>query len=95
MCSFGNKGEVCMKLKDAVAKRLKELLEEKKITQYALSKISKVPQSTISTILNGNIKTVKLSTVFELCVGLNIEISEFFSKDYLKAKNIEQEEIVK
>lgn len=84
-----------MKLKDAVAKRLKELLEEKKITQYALSKISKVPQSTISTILNGNIKTVKLSTVFELCVGLNIEISEFFNKDYLKAKNIEQEEIVK
>lgn len=84
-----------MKLKDAVAKRLKELLEEKKITQYALSKISKVPQSTISTILNGNIKTVKLSTIFELCVGLNIEIVEFFSKDYLKAKNIEQEEIVK
>lgn len=79
-----------MNLKNAVAKRLKELLDEKQMTQYALSKKSGVPQSTISTILNGDIKTVKLSTMHELCEGLEVELADFFDKEYLKIKNLEK-----
>ena len=79
-----------MNLKNAVAKRLKELLDEKQMTQYALSKKSGVPQSTISTILNGDIKTVKLSTMHELCEGLEVELTDFFGKEYLKFKNLEK-----
>lgn len=79
-----------MNLKNAVAKRLKELLDEKQMTQYALSKKSGVPQSTISTILNGDIKTVKLSTMHELCEGLEVELADFFGKEYLKIKNLEK-----
>lgn len=77
-----------MKLKDAVAKRIKEIIKEKGITQYELFKMTGVPQSTISTILKNETKTVKLSTIYEICSGLEIELSEFFNSDYLKLANI-------
>ena len=78
-----------MKLQEAVAKRLKDLLAEKGISQYTLFKISGVPQSTISTILNGAIKTIKLSTLHEICSGMGMDIYEFFNVEYLKNINIE------
>ena len=77
-----------MNLTEAVAKRLKEILKEKGMTQYALFKKTGVPQSTISTILSGSVKTIKLSTIFEICEGLEMEISEFFDKNFLKRKAI-------
>lgn len=78
-----------MKLKDAIAKRIKEILKINNISQYELFKRSGVPQSTISTILNSEIKTVKLSTIYEICSGLEIELDYFFDCDYLKMKNLE------
>lgn len=78
-----------MKLKDAIAKRIKEIIKEKGITQYQLFKQSGVPQSTISTILNSETKSVKISTIFEICDGLNIELSEFFDCDYMKTNNLD------
>ena len=79
-----------MNLKEAVAKRLKEILIEQGLTQYALFKKSGVPQSTISTILNGDIKTIKLSTLHELCLGLNIELSDFFDCENFKQENLKK-----
>lgn len=78
-----------MKLKDAIAKRIKEIIKTKGITQYQLFKQSGVPQSTISTILNSETKTTKISTIFEICDGLNIELSEFFDCDYMKTNNLD------
>lgn len=78
-----------MKFKDAIAKRIKEIIKEKGITQYQLFKQSGVPQSTISTILNSETKLVKISTIFEICDGLNIELSEFFDCDYMKTNNLD------
>lgn len=77
-----------MDLTESVAKRVKELLKEKGMTQYALFKKTGVPQSTISTLLTGNVKTIKLCTIYEICKGLDIELSEFFNKTYLKQKAI-------
>ncbi len=78
-----------MTLKVAIAKRIKELLNKNGITQYELYKRSGVPQSTISTILNSEIKTVRLSTLYDICSGLNIELSTFFDCDYLKLNCLE------
>ncbi len=78
-----------MLLKEAVAKRIKEIIKEKDITQYQLFKCSGVPQSTISTILNSETKTVKLSSIYDICSGFNIELSDFFDCNYLKLKNID------
>ena len=56
-----------MNLTEAVAKRVKEILKEKGMTQYALFKKTGVPQSTISTLLTGNVQTIKLCTIHEIC----------------------------
>lgn len=78
-----------MKLNQAISKRIKELLKDRNLTQYGLFKLTGVPQSTISTILKGDLQTVKLSTIYEICSGLNLEIDEFFNKDYFKLNNLE------
>ena len=76
-----------MKLKNAVIKRIKELLNGK--TQYELFKITGIPQSTISTLLKGETKTLQLSTLYAICSGLNIDFCDFFAPDYLKNKELE------
>jgi len=78
-----------MKLVKAMSKRIKEIIKQKGITQYELYKLSGVPQSTISTILKGELITIKLSSIYEICSGLNIEFSEFFDCSYLKLENID------
>ena len=77
-----------MLLKNCVAKRIKELLKKQNLTQYELFKLSGVAQSTISTILNSKTKTINLQTLYQICAGLNVEISEFFDCEYLKLNNI-------
>ena len=78
-----------MKLKDAFIKRLKSILKERGLTQYALFKLSGVPQSTISTILNSETKSISLRTIYEICSGLNIELSDLFDDEILKLENID------
>lgn len=78
-----------MTIVKACAKRIKDILDEKGLNQYKLYKQSGVPQSTISTILKGEIQTIKLSTIYDICASLNIELSEFFNCDYLKLQNLE------
>ena len=42
---------IMMCLKDAIAARLNEIIEEKQMSQYQVSMLSGVPQSTLSTPL--------------------------------------------
>jgi len=78
-----------MKLKQAVAIRIKELLKSRKLTQYELSQLSGLAESTISSALSSNTKTLTLSTLFDICASLNIELEEFFADDRLKINALE------
>lgn len=78
-----------MKLNKGISRRLREIKKERKLTQYQIFKLTGVPQSTISTILKGETKTLKLSTLYAICSGLDIEMSDFFDIDYLKLKDLE------
>lgn len=78
-----------MKLKQAVSSKILKILDERDMTKYDLSKISGVPQSTISTVLNSNTKSLNLSTLYDLCASLNIELSDFFNEDVFKIKNLD------
>lgn len=78
-----------MKLTNAISKRIKERLKEQNMTQYELFKRTGVPQSTISMILNNKVNSILISTIYQLCIGLDLEMSEFFNKPYLKLENIE------
>ncbi|MEG1806239.1 MAG: helix-turn-helix transcriptional regulator [Clostridia bacterium] len=78
-----------MKLNEAIAKRLGILMREHGLNQYQLFKASGVPQSTISTILAVQNKTIKLDTIYDLCGGFKIELLEFFNSDIFNSNNID------
>ena len=78
-----------MTLRQAVQKRLKELMNKKTISQYKLSKISGVPQSTINALLNSEFDSCKLSVVYQLSQYLCNGLNDFFNSELFLQKNIE------
>lgn len=78
-----------MQLNEAVSARLKELLQERDMTQYQLYMKSGVPKSSIGNIVNCAYDSVKLRLIHELCQGLNINISDFFDSSLFDESNLE------
>ena len=60
--------------------RIKYFLEEKNITEYKLSKLSGLSQSTISNIFIRNTAPT-IPTVEAICKGLGITMSQFFAEE--------------
>lgn len=73
-----------MKLNEAVSKRLLELLDERKMTQYQLYMKSGVPKSTIGNVINCSYDSVKLRIIHEMCQGMGIGIDTFFASPLFK-----------
>ncbi len=78
-----------MDTRKAVADRLLELCENKKLSINALARISAVPPSTLKNIINGGSQNAGIVTLKKLCDGLDISLFEFFNTDVFK--NLEQE----
>ena len=78
-----------MKTREAVAKRITELCQEKNLTVNGLANISAVPPSTLKNILYGVSKNPGVVTLKMLCDGLEITLDDFFDSDLFK--NLEQE----
>lgn len=78
-----------MQLNEAVSKRLRELLDERGMTQYQLYLKSGVPKSTIGNVINCTFDSVKLRIIHELCQGLEIDLCEFFASPIFKENNLE------
>lgn len=56
--------------------RIKQLIEEKNITLYTLSKLTGIDRIGISRILNNYTKDPRISTVAKLALALEIDINE-------------------
>lgn len=69
-----------MKLSDAIRKRIKFYLKEKKMNVWILCKMSGIPCSTISTFMSGKTELIKLDTLLHICEGFNITLGEFFTE---------------
>ncbi len=67
-----------MRLCDAIAQRVKNLLEERGLKQYALFKKGGIPRSTVSDVVNEKKKRVSTDTVYQICATLEISLKEFF-----------------
>ncbi|MDE6108132.1 MAG: helix-turn-helix transcriptional regulator [Oscillospiraceae bacterium] len=78
-----------MQLNEAIGKRLRELLEERDMTQYQLYKKSGVPKSTIGNIINCSYDSVKLRIIHEICQGFEINIYDFFHSPLFEESNLE------
>lgn len=78
-----------MQLNQAVRVRLSQLLQEKSMTQYQLFMKSGVPKSTINNVIHGNYTTMKLNILHELCQGLGISLSTFFTSPVFDEENLD------
>ncbi len=76
---------------DAVVKRIRELLVEKKMTQYRLEQLSGIQHGHMQWIMSGKSKTVTLSTVLLLANGFGITVVEFLDNDTFLFENLEVE----
>ncbi len=78
-----------MKLNEAVAQRLTELLAARNMTQYQLFTKSGVPRSTIGNVINCAYDSVKLRIIHELCFGFDISLAEFFDSPLFTKENLD------
>lgn len=63
----------------AVGKRIKQLLKERNMTTYRLEMETGILHTTMSNVINGKNQSVNLKTLMQICQGLKISLSEFFS----------------
>lgn len=68
-----------MSVKDAVAKRIVDLLNERNINVNQLAFISGVTASTVYSLLDEKRRNVSIVTVKKLCDGLEISLADFFT----------------
>ena len=68
-----------MNTKEAVAKRILELCEERSMAVNALATVSGVSPSTIYSMLNEKSKNPGVVSLKKLCDGFDITLGEFFS----------------
>lgn len=77
-----------MKLCEAIAKRLREIMKARKLTQYALSVKAGVSQSTISAVLRSLHENPSVTVLYEIVMGLDISLTEFFASPLFHYENI-------
>lgn len=77
-----------MKLAEAVGKRTKELLFEKKITQYRLVKITCLNEKTVSDIIKGKTNDIKFSTIYLIASAFNMSLQEFLDSPLFDMGNL-------
>lgn len=70
--------------------RIKELCQKNHITVYRLSKISGVPYSALSSMFKRNTSPC-FRTLFKICSGLNISLSDFFSEGDIATVHITED----
>ena len=78
-----------MNIANAIAKRISELLVEKNMTQYKLSKKTCLSQSTLTDLLHFRTKDINSSTVFLIASAFGMKLKEFYDSPLFDEENIE------
>ena len=58
------------------------------MTKYQLHLASGVPQSTLTSIKKKRSASAKVSTIYAICEGFNIELKEFFNSPLFEKDNV-------
>ena len=72
----------------AVALRIQELLEERKMTRYRLAMNSGVTHSTLKNIMLDSIGDNMLSTIILIAGGFDMTVSEFLDSPLFDEENL-------
>ena len=75
-----------MRLVDAVYARIVELANQADKSFYKVARDGCIPYSTIATMRRSH--TVKLSTLYGICEGLNTTLRDFFDSPLFAKENI-------
>ena len=78
-----------MTAKEAVAKRILQLCDERNIAVNALANISGVSPSTVYSMLNEKSQNPGVVSLQKLCDGMEISLRQFFDSELFD--NLEQE----
>ncbi len=70
-----------MNAKEAVAKRIVELCDEREITVNAVANKAGISPSTIYSMLNYKSNNPGIVSLHNICYGLDITLREFFNSD--------------
>ena len=70
-----------MDVKDMVAKRFKELCEERNMKINELANISGVTPSTAYSMMDKSRRDISIRTIKKFCDGLEITLGDFFSTE--------------
>ena len=73
-----------MDLQQAIKYRIIKLCQMQNVTVNGLAMLSGMPQSTVNSLIDGSSQNPKLLTILRLCLGLNIELKEFFDDPVFK-----------
>lgn len=81
-----------MTLNQAFAIRVKELLKEKKITQYKLCQLTGLYPSTMNYILHAKTKASNFKTMALIIRELGVSFTEFFNSSVFDLDNLDIED---
>jgi transcriptional regulator with XRE-family HTH domain len=73
-----------MDLQQAIKYRIIKLCQMQNVTVNGLAMLSGMPQSTVNSLIDGSSQNPKLLTILRLCLGLNMELKEFFDDPVFK-----------
>ena len=68
-----------MKLSVAIVQRINELMKKQNKTAYKVYIESAVPKTTLYDTLSGVKKRVSVAMLYDICLSLEITLSEFFN----------------
>lgn len=77
-----------MTLNNAVSKRIRNILKDKKMTQYRLEQNAGISHSTMSSFLNGRYKGCNLTTVVLIIRSFGMTVSEFFDDPIFESEEL-------
>ena len=78
-----------MKLNKAFALRVREILKEKKMTQYKLAQQTGLYHSTLTDILNCKYQTPNFRNIALIIRELGVSMQEFFDSEYFDFDKLE------
>jgi transcriptional regulator with XRE-family HTH domain len=76
-------------VKEAVAKRILQLCDERGITPNALANTAGMDRSTLYSVLGSKSNNPGIVTIKKICDGLDLSLADFFDAEIFK--NLEQE----
>ena len=88
-CTYTSWGFEIMKVSQAVALRINEILKEKQMSRYKLENLSGVPKGTIICLMSAKYKGVNLTTLILLIRAMGISVEEFFKSPLFDDENLE------